>query len=281
MPVTCRRRSTLPLHRYQDGSRGVAGSHQPAASTSAARGPLADDVARQAETSGTVTTLDDAHLRTLSLDEASDLLTDYTHDAAAVEQICAYLDEREAEDRDWEQWKHQRDQDDADRAAQAEADCRGHLLNRAGQAGSIDPYSLFSGRYARVRRYGSEELREWFGRHGRLTWTEFRWQALHGNPTAATRTPRAGEVSTSGAREWPSTTRSIRPTAPLSTPANGPPLTASHPRPARTATRATPAPAPGACGPAATPTAAPSCAAPNPELAHVAGTVLRLDRTAS
>lgn len=189
------------------------------------------DVARQAETSGTVATLDDAHLRTLSLDEASELLSEYTHDAAAAERICAYLDEREAEDRDWARWKHQRDQEGAYRAAQAEGewqqwcaeqeadglgapalrptiragrrltatqqaredyeayvveryvqaetDCRGHLLNRAGRAADVDPYSLFSGRYARVRRYGSEELREWFGRHGRLTWTEFRWQALH------------------------------------------------------------------------------------------------------
>lgn len=66
----------------------------------------------------------------------------------------------------------------ADAYLQAETDCRGCLLTREAQRDGISPYSLFSGQYARVKKYGSPELREWFGRRGRLTWAEFRWQAL-------------------------------------------------------------------------------------------------------
>lgn len=58
---------------------------------------------------------------------------------------------------------------------QAENDCRGHLLNRDGLAAQIDPQDLFSGPSARVRKYGSEELRTWFGRNGRTTYAEWKY----------------------------------------------------------------------------------------------------------
>ena len=69
----------------------------------------------------------------------------------------------------------------------AEEACRGHLLNAAGRARGIDPWDFFrAGRRLSVERWGSEELRAWFGsqhvatthRQGRpvLTYTQFREQ---------------------------------------------------------------------------------------------------------
>jgi hypothetical protein len=60
----------------------------------------------------------------------------------------------------------------------AETECRGQLLNRAGLAKGIDPQSLFTGPASRVRAYASEELRTWFGRHGRITYVEWKYQWL-------------------------------------------------------------------------------------------------------
>ncbi|GAB3889910.1 hypothetical protein ACFQ1S_00295 [Kibdelosporangium lantanae] len=59
---------------------------------------------------------------------------------------------------------------------QAENECRGVLLSRTGQTQNIDPESLFSGRADRVRKYASEELKTWFARHGRITYTEWKFQ---------------------------------------------------------------------------------------------------------
>ncbi|MFD1145913.1 hypothetical protein [Saccharothrix hoggarensis] len=64
------------------------------------------------------------------------------------------------------------------RYRQAEDECRGHLLNPAGKAAGVDPYSLFHGPASRVRRYASPELRTWFYRHGRTTWIEYKAQML-------------------------------------------------------------------------------------------------------
>lgn len=57
----------------------------------------------------------------------------------------------------------------------AEEDCRGYLLNREGMAKGIDPESLFSGNASVAQRYASDELKEWFHLHGRLTFAA--WQA--------------------------------------------------------------------------------------------------------
>lgn len=56
---------------------------------------------------------------------------------------------------------------------QAEHATRGDLLNKAGKAAHIDPRTLFYGPEARARKYASEELSEWLGRHGRLTKAQF------------------------------------------------------------------------------------------------------------
>lgn len=56
---------------------------------------------------------------------------------------------------------------------QAEHVTRGDMLNKAGKAAHIDPRTLFYGTSARARKYASEELSDWFAKHGRLTRTEF------------------------------------------------------------------------------------------------------------
>lgn len=56
----------------------------------------------------------------------------------------------------------------------AEHATRGDLLNKAGRSAHVDPRTLFYGPHARVRKYASEELSDWFARHGRLTKTEFK-----------------------------------------------------------------------------------------------------------
>lgn len=80
----------------------------------------------------------------------------------------------------------------------AETACRGHLLTPEAQRAGIDPYSLFSGPTARARKWASPELRSWWATHGRITWSEWRYQ-WHGweSDKAAAQTARAqslGEV---------------------------------------------------------------------------------------
>ncbi|WP_112273598.1 hypothetical protein [Lentzea terrae] len=82
---------------------------------------------------------------------------------------------------------------------QAESDCRGQLLNRDGLAAGIDPAELFSGPASRARKYASEELRTWWGRHGRTTYAEWKY-SWHGRESdkEAARTAKAqslGEVT--------------------------------------------------------------------------------------
>ncbi|MEU0078522.1 hypothetical protein ABZY58_11550 [Micromonospora tulbaghiae] len=69
---------------------------------------------------------------------------------------------------------------------QAETDCRGHMLTPAGEAAGIDPRSLWSGPSARVEKYASEELREWFATHGRVTAGQWREQHTETRPVPAT-----------------------------------------------------------------------------------------------
>lgn len=58
----------------------------------------------------------------------------------------------------------------------AETATRGHVLSEEGEARGVDPRNLFSGPAWRVDRFGSEELREWFAEHGRITLAE--WRAM-------------------------------------------------------------------------------------------------------
>ncbi|MGW4305081.1 phage minor capsid protein [Streptomyces californicus] len=59
----------------------------------------------------------------------------------------------------------------------AEAACRGYLLNKRAQADGVDPLSLFSGPARIAHARASDELREWWAKHGRLTQAEFIEQA--------------------------------------------------------------------------------------------------------
>lgn len=63
---------------------------------------------------------------------------------------------------------------------QAEDATNGYLLNRDGQARGIDPASLFTGPDVRARRYASDELRQWWDDHGRITLDDWRDQLLTG-----------------------------------------------------------------------------------------------------
>ncbi|MFD3829724.1 phage minor capsid protein [Streptomyces sp. NPDC058621] len=55
----------------------------------------------------------------------------------------------------------------------AEQDCNGYLLNRKAQAAGHDPGSLFSGPARIAYSRASDELKEWWKEHGRLTQAEF------------------------------------------------------------------------------------------------------------
>lgn len=59
----------------------------------------------------------------------------------------------------------------------AEAACRGYLLNKKAQPDGIDPMTLFSGPARIAHARASDELREWWAQHGRLTQAEFIEQA--------------------------------------------------------------------------------------------------------
>lgn len=63
-------------------------------------------------------------------------------------------------------------------AAYAEADAatRGNLLNRRGRAAGIASASLFLGPRRRAEAYASDELREWWQTHPRLTYADFERQ---------------------------------------------------------------------------------------------------------
>jgi hypothetical protein len=68
------------------------------------------------------------------------------------------------------------------RYVQAEDDTRGHMLNAAGLAAEVDPYSLFHGPARRAAKYASRELLDWWKENSRVTWIEFKAQRL-GRPS--------------------------------------------------------------------------------------------------
>ncbi|MFI0593693.1 phage minor capsid protein [Streptomyces griseus] len=59
----------------------------------------------------------------------------------------------------------------------AEEACRGYLLNKRAQTDGVDPMSLFSGPARIAHARASDELKEWWANHGRLTQAEFIEQA--------------------------------------------------------------------------------------------------------
>ena len=56
----------------------------------------------------------------------------------------------------------------------AEKATRGTLLTRQAQAAGIDPRSLFSGPESRARKHASEELKAWWDRNGRMSFSEWK-----------------------------------------------------------------------------------------------------------
>jgi len=82
--------------------------------------------------------------------------------------------------RAFDRWREVRDEFELYRMAQFEAAehaTRGNLLSAEARARGIDAWSLFIGPHARAQRWASEELREWWREHGRLTFAEFEEQA--------------------------------------------------------------------------------------------------------
>jgi hypothetical protein len=63
----------------------------------------------------------------------------------------------------------------------AEEVCRGSMLNAAGQRAGVTPQSLFSGPASSAAKYASEELRDYFRQHGRLTLEDFTAGLLSGH----------------------------------------------------------------------------------------------------
>lgn len=61
-------------------------------------------------------------------------------------------------------------------------ECNGVLLNRRGEAAGVSSYSLFMGSAVRANAYASDELVEFWRRHGRLTFADFEaawpWDAV-------------------------------------------------------------------------------------------------------
>lgn len=60
----------------------------------------------------------------------------------------------------------------------AHEETRGSLLSKRGRAAGVSTEALFRGPLSQVEPYASEELRSYWARHGRLTWSAFRFEML-------------------------------------------------------------------------------------------------------
>jgi hypothetical protein len=80
-----------------------------------------------------------------------------------------------------DQWRALRDEFENVRAAAYERavdDTNGALLNARGRAKGIDAWDLFIGPAVRANAYASDELREHWAKHGRLTFAEYERQSF-------------------------------------------------------------------------------------------------------
>ena len=78
-------------------------------------------------------------------------------------------------------WRAIRDEFETVRAAayeRAVEDTNGALLNERGRSKGIDAWDLFIGPAIRAHAYASEELRDHWARHGRLTFAEYERQTF-------------------------------------------------------------------------------------------------------
>lgn len=60
----------------------------------------------------------------------------------------------------------------------AAEETKGEMLSRRGKAAGVSAESLFRGPLSQVEPYASEELRAYWARHGRMTWTAYRFEVL-------------------------------------------------------------------------------------------------------
>lgn len=128
--------------------------------------------------------LDRRWLRTLTPAELEEELSQYTNYIDTHEegflQVVAEFDRREDIEKNAaarkmraRERRQQREQEYRDEVyrmwLQAENETNGYMLNKAGKAAGIDERSLFTGPQARVAKYASRELRDFFDAHGRPT----------------------------------------------------------------------------------------------------------------
>jgi len=125
-----------------------------------------------------------SYLRTLTAPQVEEELNAYsrysdTHEAGFL-QVLAEVDRRELSEkradarkmraRDKREHRQSEYEDEVYRQwLGAEAATNGYMLNKAGKAAGIDERSLFTGPEARVRKYASPELFEWFENNARPT----------------------------------------------------------------------------------------------------------------
>jgi hypothetical protein len=119
-----------------------------------------------------------AALRTLTDDQLCSMYG--TADEATQDAIRHECDRRDARDRKRAAVKARWDAGVAEWLDYAQAQwiaaeyaCNGVLLSRAGRAAGINARDLWNGPAARAARYASEELRDFWDRHPRITRTQY------------------------------------------------------------------------------------------------------------
>lgn len=132
--------------------------------------------------------LDRGYLRSLSEDDLVAELEQYSrytdsHEAGFLQIIAE--DTRRSDSRERAAARKERARDRRARASEehrdevyrqwlaAENATNGYMLNAAGKAANVNERTLFTGSSARVRKYASPELREYFEMHGRPTRESF------------------------------------------------------------------------------------------------------------
>lgn len=73
------------------------------------------------------------------------------------------------------------------RALHAEGETNGYMTNAAGRAKGVNGWDLFAGPEATARKYASDELKEYWDKHGRATFSDYTHQLVHGYQHAGRR----------------------------------------------------------------------------------------------
>lgn len=103
-------------------------------------------------------------------------------DQQRKQQVISELRSQGYSGKGWEHMTQDVFQQEAERMYwQAENETKGYFLNAAGKAAHIDPQSLFTGPEVRARKYASDELRQFWANHGRLTVDDVRASLLGGS----------------------------------------------------------------------------------------------------